>query len=170
MSDNPLEDWKARVDEAADPTTTADRLRELARANDAPTYTVELANNPSSPADLLADLADELGYFVALNPSASAETLAHIVEQDPGLRSTVAGNANISDDLMRDLATDSDPRVRLQLTGNPHLRMPTDTTIWVLRQLSNDQSPLTRSNAETLLSYHRQRSQNDHETGDDNQQ
>ncbi|MBL8776737.1 MAG: hypothetical protein JNK12_12415 [Acidimicrobiales bacterium] len=130
-----IEDLQARQAEAADPATPAGRLDGLAHAADGDWdwggleyYGLELAKNPSAPADLLAELAAlhhprvtpdrpfGLGWGVAQNPSAAPDTLRDLA-RDEALQAFAAANPSSPPDVLWALAWD--PVLRASVASNP---------------------------------------------------
>jgi len=82
-----------------------------------------VAANPSTPAEVLAQLARdrEVRWEVAQNPSPPAEVLSQLIEdEDRGVRSRVAHNPNAPVEALTSLTVDEDKWVRTAARDNPN--------------------------------------------------
>jgi len=89
--------YDEKYDLAKNPTTPEDVLRELAK-DDYWGIRAEVAHHPSTPVDLLRDLAKD---------------------KEGRVRWYVANNPNTPEDALRDLAKDEDGKVRQNVAENP---------------------------------------------------
>lgn len=111
-----------------------------------PAYRWNVARNPSTPADILAELAndedDDVRGAVAENPNTPADILAELAnDEEVYVRYIVAANPNTPADTLAELAADKDDEiwnVRTRVAKNP------STPANVLRQLANDTNTYVR--------------------------
>ena len=105
-----------------------------------PAYRENVANNPSTPADILAELAndeyEDVRTAVASNPNTPANVLRQLAgDQETYVRYNVADNPNTPADALAELADDKDDKIwniRTRVAENPN------TPVNVLRQLAKD--------------------------------
>lgn len=121
---------------AGDPAAPAEFLRLLASERTAWIVLRPIIQNPNTPADVLAQLANDLNpevrKGVAEHPNSSAETLAQLAsDRWWSVRIQVAGNPNVPVDSLVKLSQDDDPDVSHAATSNPNLS-DYDLTGWAL--------------------------------------
>lgn len=100
------------------------------------TEQVKLASDKNTNPNVLLALADSnnLGVLMDLvqNPKVPSGVLYSLAEEQPQLLSRIAGNPNIPQDLLRELASSSDAYVRYVIATNK------STPIDILQQLADD--------------------------------
>lgn len=112
-----------------------------------PAYRYNVAINPNTPADTLAELANDeykdVRTAVAENPNTPANVLRQLADDtETYVRYCVADNPNTPADALAELASDEGDRiwnVRIRVAENPN------TPVDVLRQLANDENTYVRS-------------------------
>ena len=118
--------WEARAEEAANPQTSASRLRQLAEDDEA-TVRRAVLDNPNCPVEVLilleGDTSKRLSYDAKItlsrHPQASADTLQRLAAEPLlDIRMNVAAHAATPPDALTRLAQDEDALVRRNVAGN----------------------------------------------------
>ena len=114
------------------------------------------ASDPNTPADALAQLANDpddwVRRAVAANPNTPLDALALLAnDPDPDVRGEVAENPNTPADALALLANDPDPDVRGEVAENPNTpadalaQLASDPDDWVRRKVA--ENPNTAADA-----------------------
>lgn len=134
---------RTRLDEAADPTTPAARLRQLATARSSPALRAAVAANPNAPVELLIELAKDHPAAVLANPSLALALLldpALLLRAPWPVQEALASTPGLSTTLQEQLLRSSET-VRRALLHNP------DLTPGIVQSLSVDLEAFTRQEA-----------------------
>lgn len=136
-----------RLRAAADPETSPEALRELARDASSASLRAGLAANPSTPADVLLGLAgdEDIGVRirVAKNPNTPAEALVRMArDRDVDVRWRVAAHRSTPPAQLRRLSWDRNGRVQVSLLHNPHT--PIEVQPRLLRRIVKQKEPSIR--------------------------
>ena len=107
---------------------------------------VSVAENPSTPVDVLTELAKDRDWYIrsyaACNPNMLVDVLTELAkDSDWYIRRYAAGNPNTPVDVLTELAKDSYWCVRRYAAGNPN------TPVDVLTELAKDNNCDVRRNA-----------------------
>lgn len=98
----------------------------VAGETESTTLSAEVAQNPSTPPKVLAELARDTNKYmrkmVARNPSTPPEVLSELA-RDPnkGVREAVAENPSIPPGVLAELAHDTNMYMRMAVVGNPSI-------------------------------------------------
>ena len=134
--------WRQAWSEAFTMTASPERLRELSHHGNL-RVRVAVANNPSTTADVLENMAgDENGevrFLVAAHPRTSPKVLHDLAQDEyPDIRQQIAKSKRLNNSTFEMLAQDPDKRVRGELAQNQntpkHLltRLAKDEERWVV--------------------------------------